>query len=72
MESKQRPCYKCEEKMITTPEQEKELDKIWRKLQNMLPDMHGSIRFNLTPGRTIPNYNVEYSKIGKDKNNEED
>lgn len=41
-----------------TPEQKKELAKIGVKVREIFPDMYGSVRFNLKPGRKESNVNV--------------
>ena len=56
MDSQQRQDYKCEEKMIATPEQTKRLKEIDRELKEMFPSFYGSVRFNLNP--TVNKFNI--------------
>ncbi len=58
MDSEQRQSYQCEEKMLTTPEQDEVLKKMDAKLKEMFPDFHGSVRFNITPNMKKMNVNV--------------
>ena len=44
------------------------LHNIGKQIQEICPDMHGSIRFNLKPGRDAVNLNIEESKILQDPN----
>ena len=46
-----------------TQEQLEKLRIIGKKIQEICPDMYGSIRFNLKPGREAVNVNFEESKI---------
>lgn len=46
-----------------TKEQLEKLHDIGKRIQEICPDMHGSIRFNLKPGRDVVNINIEESKI---------
>lgn len=45
-----------------TPEQEKEVITIGRKLQEIFPKMYGSIKFNLSPERKNVNINIAENK----------
>ena len=45
-----------------TSEQDKKLAEIGRQIQNLLPEMFGSVRFNLKPGRDYVNINLEQGK----------
>ena len=51
-----------------TKEQLDKLHLIGKKIQEVCPDMYGSIRFNLKPGREDVNVNFEESKILKTSN----
>jgi hypothetical protein len=51
-----------------TQEQQNKLYEIGKQLQKALPEMYGSIRFNLKPGRNDVNINIEESKILKNPN----
>ena len=42
--------------------------EVGKKIQRICPNMYGSIRFNLKPGREDVNINIEYSKILTDPN----
>lgn len=46
-----------------TEQQLEKLRTIGKQIQAVCPDMHGSIRFNLKPGRDSININIEESKI---------
>lgn len=52
-----------------TNDQKSKLVEIGKKIQDILPDFHGSIRFNITPERKVVNFNVEQSFIEKPTNN---
>lgn len=41
-----------------TPEQKKKLTDIGRQVRELFPDMYGSVRFNLKPGRKESNVNI--------------
>ena len=43
-------------------EQDEKLAEIGRQIQKLLPDMFGSVRFNLRPGRDYVNINFEQGK----------
>ena len=53
-----------------TKEQLEKLHIIGKKIQEICPDMYGSIKFNLRPGRESVNVNfvIEESKILTDPN----
>lgn len=46
-----------------TEQQLAKLRIVGKQIQEICPDMHGSIRFNLKPGRDTVNINIEESKI---------
>ena len=41
-----------------TPEQKQKLAEIGKQVRDLFPDMYGSVRFNLKPGRKESNVNV--------------
>lgn len=45
-----------------TQVQERALTEIGEQIKGLFPDMYGSIRFNLAPGRKEVNVNIEESK----------
>lgn len=45
-----------------TSEQEKEIEVIGHRLQEIFPDFHGSIKFNLQSGRNDVRVNIEECK----------
>lgn len=51
-----------------TKEQLAKLHEVGKEIQRICPQMYGSIRFNLKPGRESVNINFEESKILTDKN----
>lgn len=51
-----------------TKEQLEKLHEVGKKIQRICPDMYGSLRFNLKPGREDVNLNIEESKILTSKN----
>lgn len=51
-----------------TKEQLEKLHVIGKEIQRICPDMYGSIRFNLKPGREAVSLNIEESKMLEDSN----
>ena len=51
-----------------TKEQLEKLHEVGKKIQRICPNMYGSIRFNLKPGREDVNINIEESKVLTDPN----